>query len=124
MLSFLSSQNFDNFIALSITITIIGMTFCIINNLREFDNVVMERQIDSTRVHEGLPTDITLTPEDFRTHPELAEMFGVTDTDTNLDLILESNEHFELVQNQLAAIDYNNLITLYEVIEAFISSFF
>jgi uncharacterized Zn finger protein len=116
--------NFDNYVPLSIAITIIGITFCLINSYREFDNVVMERQIDTTRVHEGLPTDITLTPEDFRTHPELVEIFGLSDTDNNLHLILESNEHFEEVQNQFAAIDYNALMTIYEIVDAFLSSLF
>jgi hypothetical protein len=125
MLHLLANQNFDNYnyiaISLAITVTILGLTFCLINSLREFDNVVMERQIDTTRVIEGLPTDFTLTPEDFRANLELVEIFGVTDN--NLNIILESNEHFELVKNQFATIDYNNLMTLYEVIEAFISYF-
>jgi hypothetical protein len=124
MLNFLAFQNFDHFTTLAVSITVIGITFSLINNLRQFNNVILERQIDTARVHEGLPTDMTLTPEDFTNHPELAEIFGVTDTNSNLNLILESNEHFEQVENQLAAIDYNNLITLYEVVEAFITSFF
>ena len=124
MYNLLSNYNFDHYVTLSIAISVIGITFCIINSYREFDNVIMERQIDTTRVHEGLPTDISLTPEDFRTHPELAEIFEGADTDNNLNIILESNEHFEQVQNQFAAIDYNNLMTLFEVIEAFISSIF
>jgi len=123
MLHYLFDHNYDNYVALSMVITVIGITFCIFNSYREFDNVVTERQIDSTRVHEGLPTDITLTPEDFRNHPELVEIFGVADTDNNLAVALESNEHFEQVHNQFTAIDYDNLMTLYEIIADFISSF-
>jgi len=81
------------------------------------------RQVDTTRLHEGLPTDVTLTPEDFRAQPELAEIFDVTDTNTNLDIALENNEHYEFIQNQFAAVDYDNLMTLFEIIEAFFTSF-
>jgi hypothetical protein len=122
MLNFLTNLNYENYVILSITISVIGVTFCLVNSFSEFNNVTRVRQIDTTRVQEGLPTDITLTPEDFRAHPELAEIFGVTDTDNNLDLILESNEHFEYIQNQYTVIDYDSIITLYDVIEAFIST--
>jgi len=121
------------------TITVIGISIGIINSYNEFGNIIRLRQVDATRVLEGLPTDVTLTPEDFIANPELAEIFGVTGTDTNLEIALESNEHFEFIQNELAQnelaqnelaqnefapIDFDNLMALYEVIEAFISSFF
>jgi hypothetical protein len=122
MLNFLTNLNYENYVILSITISVIGVTFCLVNSFSEFNNVTRVRQIDTTRVQEGLPTDITLTPEDFRAHPELTEIFGVTDTDNNLDLILESNEHFEHIQNQYTVIDYDSIMTLYDVIEAFIST--
>jgi uncharacterized protein YpuA (DUF1002 family) len=138
MLNSLSNFNFDHYFALSIAISVIGITFCIINRYREIGNVGMERPIDTTRVHEGLPTDVTLTPEDFRANPELAEIFGVADTDNNLDILLESNEHFQqvenqlnavenqlnAVENQLNAVDFNNLMPLYDVIVDFISNYF
>jgi hypothetical protein len=123
MLTIISNQNYDDFIVLSFTVAIIGITFCLINSFNEFGNVTRVRQVDTTRVHEGLPTDVSLTPEDFRAHPELAEIFDVTDTNTNLNIALESNEHYEFIQNQLAAVDYDNLMTLFEIIEAFFSSF-
>ena len=120
----LTNLNMDNYQTICFAITAIAITFCLINNFRNFDNVTMVRQIDTTRVHEGLPTDITLTPQDFRTHPELAQIFGVTDPDnTNLDIALESHEHFERVENQLANINYDNLMTFYDILEAFFQSF-
>ena len=127
MLSFFTNQNLDNYVVLSFTITIIGITYCLINGMNEFDNitsvrqdnVTRERQVDTTRVHEGLPTDVTLTPEDFIANPELAEIFDVTDPNTNLDIALESNEHYELIEN--AAVDNGNLVT--QIIEAFLSYF-
>jgi uncharacterized protein YpuA (DUF1002 family) len=60
----------------------------------------MVRPTDLSRLEEGLPTDVSLTPEDFAANPELAEIFGVTDTNTNLNLNLESDQHFEAVQTQ------------------------
>lgn len=126
MLNFFANSNFDNPIpislAITVTVAVIGITYGIISSLRELDTVIMERPVDTTRIHEGLPTDLTLTPEDFSANPELAEIFDISDTDNNLNIILESNEHFELVQDQIAAIDYlNNFI---EVIQHFLTNFF
>ena len=45
-------------------------------------------------MYEGLSIDVTITQEDFTNHPELAEILGVTDTTTNVEILLESNEHF------------------------------
>jgi len=70
----------------------------------------METQIDTTRVNEGLPTDMTLTPEDFAADPELAEIFGISENNTMLDLSLESNEHFEEVQNQIETFNRENIM--------------
>jgi len=126
MLNFFANSNFDNPIpislAITVTVAVIGITYGIISSLRELDNVILERPVDTTRIHEGLPTDLTLTPEDIRANPELAEIFDISDTDNNLNIILESDEHFELVQDQIAAIDY--LINLFEVIQHFLTNFF
>jgi hypothetical protein len=117
-----SNVNMDNFVTLAIAITVIGLTLSLINSYIQYSNNV-QGQIDSTRVHEGLPTDISLTPEDFINHPELVEIFGVQDQDNNLNLNLESNEHFEQQQNQPPAVDYTDLDTIYDIVENFISSF-
>jgi hypothetical protein len=75
---------------------------------------------------------MTLTPEDFSNNPELAEIFGAPDTNANFQVVLESNQHFEAMQNQYALIDlYNNLLVdlinqlnfLYPYVEPFISPF-
>ncbi len=112
-----------------------GVTYCMIRSINVFDEVIpvrqeetpvaatttTVRQEDTTRVEEGLPTDVTLSPEDFAANPELAEIFGITDTNVNLDIALESNEHFEAVQNQAASIDYFKII--YDTIEALVTFF-
>ena len=129
MFTFIANQTSEHLLILSVAITVIGVTFTLINNynnnynysLAELDNVVRERVVDSTRVHEGLPTELTLTPENFTDNPELAEIFGVTNTDNNFDLILESNEHYEAMQNLV--VDYENFGTTLDVIRDFSSSF-
>jgi hypothetical protein len=123
MYTTISNLHLENYVVLSITITFIGLTIGLINSYSEFGNVTRVRPVDTTRVHEGLPTDVTLTPEDFLAHPELAEIFDVTDTNTNLNVALESNEHYEVIQNQFAAVDYDNLMAIYDIIEAFFSTF-
>lgn len=109
----------DNYITICYTLAISGMTFCLILSYRRMinDTRVRQLEIDTTRVDEGLPTDMTLTPEDFLANPELAEIFGVTDDNTNLDLMLESNEHFEEVQNQIATNNNDNLPTSYDIFD-------
>jgi uncharacterized protein (DUF58 family) len=125
-LLFVTEQVSNNSLALSlaITVTVVGMTIYLIKSIPNMEGVNLERQIDSTRVQEGLPTDVTITPEDFRAHPELAEIFDVSDTETNLDVILESQEHLEMLEAQSADISYNNVMAVLDAIEAFISFFF
>jgi hypothetical protein len=116
-LKFLTDQNFNSLLIISVTIAVIGVSLTLINSYTEFDDVTGERVIDTTRVHEGLPTDVTLTPEDFINHPELAEMFDVTNTNKNLDLVLESNEHFEETRD--LAVDHENINSLLDMITDF-----
>jgi hypothetical protein len=104
--------NLDNILILCYTITFLGVTYNVIIRYIALNNATMVSEIDTTRVNEGLPTDMSLTPEDFAADPELAEIFGITDTNTNLDIALESNEHFEQVQNQIAN---NNLPTISDI---------
>jgi hypothetical protein len=109
MLINLYTLNQDNFMILICALTFLGLTYTVIHSYRTLNNATMVSQIDTTRVNEGLPTDMSLTPEDFAANPELAEIFGITDTNTNLDVTLESNEHFEQVQNQIAINNNDNL---------------
>jgi len=126
MIELFLNETYNHLLILSVSIMVVGVAFTLINNnlanINNVQNFVQERVVDSTRVHEGLPTDITLTPEDFRNHPELAEMFGVTDINNNLNLVLESNNHFETMRN--LAIDYENFLNLIDTIREFLFSFF
>jgi hypothetical protein len=129
MFAYIANQTSEHLLILSVAITVVGVGITLINNynnnynynLAELDNVVRERVVDFTRVQEGLPTDLTLTPEDFINNPGLAEMLDVTNTDNNFDLVLESNEHFEAMQNLV--VDYENFGTTVDVIRDFSSSF-
>lgn len=126
MLNYVINTNLNDYVMLTFSVTLIGITYCMINNYR--NNVLMVRQVDTTRVNEGLPTDLTLTPEDFTNNPELVEIFEGVNPNQNLDIILESNEHFNehlvQIENQFSIINYDNLITLCDLIVDFCSYLF
>ena len=82
----------------SVSIIFVTITYSYVRSLGGIENISIERPIDYSRVYEGLPTDVTITQEDFTNHPELAEILGVTDTTTNVEILLESNEHFMLLE--------------------------
>jgi hypothetical protein len=115
----------NNILTLGIAIAVICVTISLINGYIQYSNNV-QGQIDSTRVHEGLPTEIEITPEDLINNPELAEIleFEALAEGQTLNISLESNEHFEQQQNQSPAVDYTDLDTIYDIIENFISSIF
>jgi len=87
-------------------------------------NQVQERQIDTTRVNEGLPTDVTITQEDFRNNPELAEIFGVSNTENDFNVNLESQAHLEMLENHSADLSYNDLMDILDALEIILSFFF
>lgn len=115
----LNNTNFiDTYITVCYTITFFCITVClfhsyriIINNtiVNQLDNTIVN-QIDTTRVNEGLPTDMNISPEDFAADPELAEIFGITENNTILNVTLESNERFEQVQNQIETLNRENIM--------------
>jgi len=113
----------NNVLTLGIAITVICVTISLIKGYIQYSNNV-QGQIDSTRVQQGLPTEVTINPEDFINNPELAEIFELDGLgeDMTLNLSLESNEHFEQQQNQPPAVDYTDLDTIYDIVENFISS--
>nr|AQU12795.1 NAD-dependent deacetylase [Thelephora ganbajun] len=119
MLIFIENLDYDTFYRIAFAFTIVGISFCLLNS-EFFYNANRERPIDTARVHEGLPTDVVLTPEDFANNPQLLEIFNVEDPNSNLVVILESDEHY---QNQFAAVDYDSIMGFYDVIEAFLSVF-
>ena len=113
----------ESIVLVSLTASIIGVTFCIYNNFR---NDAILRQPDPSRLQEGLPTDITLTSADFENNPDLVKVFegeGVDPTQ-NVNVVLQGPEHFELLKNQLSIFSFDNLMAICDAVVAFFSSFF
>src|SRR6266567_7560983 len=101
MLYLITNFEFENYYVVVIAVTAVVITFILINTygyLNQF-NIARPRPVDAGRIQEGLPTDVTLTPEDFERNPELAQIFEVEDVNQNLDLFLEGHEHFEHLEN-------------------------
>lgn len=110
MLDNLNLNITDTYFTVCFTLICSCITICLIYNCRVIMNNPMINQIDTTRVNEGLPTDMTISPEDFAADPELAEIFGITENNTMLNVNLESNEYFEEVQNQIEIINRENIM--------------
>jgi hypothetical protein len=76
--------------------------------------------VEATRIHEGLPNDVTLTAEDFAQNPELRGILGITDTDNTVNVTLETNERLEHTKFQVVVDGANNFM---DAIGDFISNF-
>jgi hypothetical protein len=121
MLNLLFNQNFDSLVIIVSAITTVGLALSLYNGYTEHYYINRVHQAEAARVQEGLPNQITLTPEDFAKNPELAEILEVTDVNKDLNLNLETIEHIEHLENQDAAIEVMDII---EVIEDFLSAVF
>jgi hypothetical protein len=115
MFNLLTSINPDIFVTLTAAIVTVG-----ISGLTISFYVNRIRVAESARVQEGLPNEVTLTPEDFRQNPELVEIFEVTDVDNNLNLHLETVEHLEYLDYQDAIANGSNSL---EVVSAILNHF-
>ncbi len=67
-------------------------------------------QVDAARAQKGLPSEVTITPEDFRLNPELVDILGVTDVKNPINITLETNAHLEYQQLQETIQIHNNFI--------------
>jgi hypothetical protein len=114
MLNLLINLNldFDSIIVIVSAITSVGLTLSVYNSYTEKYYMDRVKQAEAARAQEGLPSEVTLTPEDFEKNPELREIFGVTDADSNLNLALETIEHIDYQDNQDAAEDVNDYLDL------------
>jgi len=65
------------------------------------------RQVEAVRAQDGLPSEVTITPEDLRLNPELADILGITDLNNNVNVALETNAHLEYIQFQETMIDHH-----------------
>ena len=89
-------------------VIVVGLTIAHINIHIINANAPFVRPIDSARAAEGLPTEVTLTAEDFRNNPELADIFDVTDGN-DLTFNLEGEDHSNFADN-LENIHNQNLL--------------
>jgi hypothetical protein len=77
-----------------------GMVYVVFFSYNNYSNYIRMTQVEQQRVQEGLPNQVTLTPEDLRQNPELVEIFDITDIDSNFNLDLEATEHMEYFASQ------------------------
>jgi hypothetical protein len=121
MLNLLFNQNnIDNtVIIISVGIASVGLALSWYNGYTANYLLSRVRQVEASRAEENLPNEVTLTPEDFKQNPELAEILEVTDVDNNLNLQLETIEHIEHLEHQDAAFKFLDNI---EVIGGYFST--
>ena len=67
-------------------------------------------QVEAARAQKGLPTEVTITPEDFRLNPELVDILGVQGGNESVNITLETNAHLEYQQFQDTIQVHNNFI--------------
>jgi len=68
------------------------------------------RQVEAVRAQDGLPSEVTITPEDLRLNPELADILGITDLNNNVNVALETNAHLEYIQFQETMIEHQHFL--------------
>jgi len=68
------------------------------------------RQVEAVRAQDGLPSEVTITPEDLRLNPELVEILDISDLNNNVNVALETNAHLEYIQFQETMMDHHNLM--------------
>ena len=71
------------------------------------DRLIKEEAI---RAQQGLPSEVTITPEDFRLNPELVDILGVTGDNESVNISLETKTQFEYIQFQETVQAHNNFI--------------
>jgi hypothetical protein len=109
---------------LSITVTTfisLGIAYKVYRSITNSNHINRMRQLEAERTQEGLPNEVTLTPEDFAANPELAEIFEITDVDQNLDLNLQTNDHLDLQEEHNLLLHDENVMT---IAEAFVTAIF
>jgi hypothetical protein len=120
-LNYIFHNTFSNLsiVVVSTASIIIGYKFYI--SYRELTLFNRVRQVEAARVQEGLPSEVTITPEDLRLNPELVDILGVTDVNNNINIALETNAHLEYIQFQETIFNQNLLL---DNIVIFFTSFF
>jgi|SRR6267154_3583009 len=67
-------------------------------------------KVEAARAEQGLPSEVTITPEDFRLNPELVDILGVTGGNESVNISLETKAHLEYFQFQETVQAHNSFI--------------
>jgi hypothetical protein len=67
-------------------------------------------KVEAVRAEKGLPSEVTITPEDFRLNPELVDILDVTGVNESVNISLETKAQFEYLQFQETVQAQNNFI--------------
>lgn len=65
---------------------------------------------EAARAQQGLPSEVTITPEDFRLNPELVDILDVSGVNESVNISLETKAQFEYFQFQETIQAHNNFI--------------
>jgi hypothetical protein len=100
----LNLDGIGNLIMMVGTVASLVLIASLFSNYLNIINTI--RPIDPTRVQQSLPTDVTVTPNDFENPADYAAYleYLVQDND-NVNLALESNEYSQYLDLQEAAIN-------------------
>jgi hypothetical protein len=93
-------QTFNNISIIVITTVSVGIAYKFYICYTNYTLLNRVIQVEAARAQDGLPSEVTITPEDFRLNPELAEILEVTDVNNNINVALETNAHLEYIQFQ------------------------
>jgi len=119
--NFIFNQTFNNVSIIVGTVVSVALAYKIYISYTELTLFNRVRQVEAARAQEGLPSEVTITPEDLRLNPELADILGVTDVNNNINIALETNAHLEYIQFQDTILAHNLFI---DNIVIFFTSFF
>jgi hypothetical protein len=99
-LNLIFNQSFHNVSIIVGTVVSIGLAYKFYISYTEWTLFNRVRQVEAARALEGLPSDVTITPEDLRLNPDLADILGVTDVSQNINIALETSAHLDYLQFQ------------------------
>jgi hypothetical protein len=92
---------------LSIIIGVGGYRFYVYYTHHTLLNRMLETTLE--RAEEGINSGVTLTPEDFRQNPELAEMLNITGVEEEININLETQEQVEFFEFQGGQLDTRDI---------------
>jgi len=120
-LNYIFNQTFNSVSIIVATAVSVTLTYKFYFYITELTLLNRVRQVEAARAQEGLPSEVTITTEDLRLNPELADILGVTDVTNNINVALETSAHLDYIQFQETIYTHNLII---ENIVTFITSFF